>query len=164
MSKTTHSVFEYVDPSTGQWNMIELFEKRNGEFAPVQFIHGGHGTWLYWIGEVPMTDEDSALTDRLDGFFRNAQCRGLPVTASSQARNVYCQDCLLYQDAGSELECLTFTLLDLEAMELLCHRISRSAVANFSDRFSEMKGLLAALADMKGIFCPSDIRVILWQV
>lgn len=181
MSKNIYSAFEFVDQRTGEWKTANLYEKYSGAcpepYGIAQLIRGNSELSSVLFGNEPldhMIDDAGTIIDnlvdpleRIDNIITESS--GIfPINAAKESKDFYDKFCPspLGNDSGYKYypTCTTYTLQDLDLIELLAKGASARATRNFNKYFAQIRWLLYTIMRIEYVSKAPDVRVILWEI
>ena len=178
MSKTAYSVIEYTDPSDNKWKTANLYEKVGDgiSYRLAQLIMGGGEALGALFGgevfDIAYDDEGAEIDELIGPLERIGDLVGdcvsarIPSDASEEATNYY-------EKFGSSPladlnartyypPCVTYTLQDLDFLELLAKITSPKATRFFNRYFAKIQWLLYSVMQSLYITKRADVRVHIW--
>ena len=177
MSKSLYSVFEYVDQKTGKWETANLYSKhRDGNFDIAQLILGNSEYVSALFGREPFDvaiDADGEIIDnlvdpieRIEEIIADATSGLIPSNASADAKEYYEQFGMAGWGGDSDKkqypDCVTYTLRDIEMIEVLSKGASASALRTYNRFFAPIRWLLYAIKGLEYTSSGASVRVIAW--
>lgn len=177
MSKNTYSIIEFIDHSTGEWTIANLYSKNmDGSESPAQLIVGNSEYCSALFGEEAfdtMFDDNGIIIDRvseplekIDSIIEESISMSIPKNASSEAKSFYRVHEISSVTGGYAFspKCVTFTIRDLEVIELLAEKVSVNALAFYNKYFARIKWLLDSVLRTTYTSNGSSVRVIIWAM
>ena len=177
MSKNTYSVFESVDQKTGRWETVGLYTyKSEGIYDLAQLINGHRDYLSALFGEepfdIPINDDGDVIDnlvdplEQIDEIIKEAISCAIPPNTDAQTQEYYAKFALSGFTTDNKQKyfppCVTYTLRDLNMLEMLAKGTSPAALRFYNRYFAQIRWLLHTIMRMKYISGGSDVRVIIW--
>lgn len=180
MSRSIYSAFEFVNQKTGEWEIANLYEKYGSDYPEpygiAQLIRGNSQLSSVLFGEEPLDfpiDDDGVVIDnlvdpleRIDNIITELS-GSIPINASQESKKLYEKHCPspLGDDNGMKYypPCVTYTLRDLDLIELLAKSATAKATRNFNRYFAQIRWLLYTVMSMEYVSKSADVRTIIWS-
>ncbi|MDD4280189.1 MAG: hypothetical protein PHX74_10705 [Candidatus Sumerlaeales bacterium] len=177
MSTNINSIFEYVNQKTGKWETANLYKKySDGAFNIAQLITGNSEYWAAISGDdpfdFPINDEGEVLDNLVDPLERieeiiiDSSSGNVPSNASSDTKEYYEQFGMSGWGADTDRkqypQCVTYTLRDLDLLEMLAKGASAKALRFYTKYFAQIRWLLYSVQRSEYISKGSDVRVVIW--
>lgn len=176
MSKNVYSVFESVDQKTGEWKTVGLYTYRSESLYDIAQLISGRRDYLSALfGEesfdTPINNDGGEIDnmidplEQIDEIIDGATSGTIPPNTAAQTQEYYAKFAI--SGFTSDLQtyfppCVTYTLRDLNMLEMLAKCTSPAALRFYNRYFAQIKWLLHTIMRMKYISGGSNVRVVIW--
>lgn len=176
MSKNIYSVFESLNQKTGQWETVGLYNHRSEEINDLAQLISGRSDYLSALfGEesfdAPINDDGGEIDnmidplEQVDEIIDGATSGTIPPNTAAQTQEYYAKFAISGFTSDRQTyfpPCVTYTLRDLNMLEMLAKCTSSAALRFYNRYFAQIKWLLHTIMRMKYISGGSNVRVVIW--